>query len=106
MATCTDTQTELVRSFGIEPIEMAHLPASPTASFQRKLGTNDPESVSGETIPPSTAVNALQKWNSPRSNMWRVFACFWSLFVLGMNDGSYGVCSQLPHRSELTNDNK
>jgi hypothetical protein len=28
--------------------------------------------------------------------MWRVFTCFWSLFVMGMNDGAYGVsCGNL-----------
>jgi hypothetical protein len=90
MATCTDTQTEPV-SFSIDAIELAPLPDSSATSIQRKLGTSDPESVREEEIPPLTAVNALQKWNSPRVNMWRVFACFWSFLVLGMNDGSYGV---------------
>jgi hypothetical protein len=88
MATCTHTQTEPI-SFGIDTIELAPLPEQP--SNQRKLGTADPESVSEEAIPPLTAVNALQKWNSPGGSMWRVFAAFWSFFVVGMNDGSYGV---------------
>jgi hypothetical protein len=92
MATCTDTQTEAV-SFGMDAVELAPLPESSTASVQHKFGTSDPESVREQTIPPLTAVSALQKWNSPLVNMWRVFACFWSFLVLGMNDGSYGVSS-------------
>jgi hypothetical protein len=90
MATCTDTHREPV-SFGIDAIELAPLPRTSTTSIQRKLGISDPESVKEEAIPPLTAVNALQKWNSPRVNIERVFACFWSFLVLGMNDGSYGV---------------
>lgn len=34
---------------------------------------------------------ALQRWNEPRINMWRVFATYFSFFVFGMNDGAYGV---------------
>lgn len=41
-------------------------------------------------IPP-TAVAALEKWNSPRSNIYRTFATFWSFFVMGANDAAYGV---------------
>lgn len=40
-------------------------------------------------IPP-TAVAALEKWNSPRSNIYRTFATFWSFFVMGANDAAYG----------------
>jgi hypothetical protein len=57
-----------------------------------------------EETPPSSAVEVLQKWNSPRINMLRVFATFWSFFVTGMNDGSYGVStshiSKLPKTDE------
>lgn len=38
----------------------------------------------------STAAH-LQKWNSPRINMYRVFATFWSFICLGANDGAYGA---------------
>ncbi len=44
-----------------------------------------------ESSPPDTVAEVLQKWNSPRINMFRVPATFWSFFVVGMNDGSYGV---------------
>lgn len=92
MATCTGTQIEPVKSWDATAIELAPLPASPAVSYQRQLSTSDVENVREPATPPSTAVHALQKWNYPRSNMWRVFACFWSFLVVGMNDGSYGVC--------------
>ncbi|KAG9246950.1 MFS transporter-like protein [Calycina marina] len=33
----------------------------------------------------------LQEWNSPRINIYRVFATFYSFFIFGMNDGAYGA---------------
>lgn len=65
-------------------------------SAERKIETGDVEDVRGQSTPPDTAVEALQTWHSPRMNMFRVFATFWSFFTVGMNDGSYGV-SPLPH---------
>lgn len=41
---------------------------------------------------PSTAVHALEKWNSPRHNIPRLMATFWSFVVSGANDAAYGVC--------------
>jgi hypothetical protein len=61
-------------------------------SSQRKLGPSDIEDIRQDAAPPDTAVEALQTWHSPRVNMYRVFATFWSFFTVGMNDGSYGVC--------------
>jgi hypothetical protein len=50
-----------------------------------------PENGCDAVNPPDTAVEAKQKWNSPRINMWRVFSAFFSFLIVGMNDGSYGV---------------
>ncbi|KAN0095894.1 MFS general substrate transporter [Hyaloscypha variabilis] len=78
-----------------------NIPEPSSSSFElRPLpNPNSPEKNSGvagvDDSPPSTAVEALQKWNSPRINMFRVFATFWSFFVFGMNDGSYGAL--VPH---------
>lgn len=59
---------------------------------QQKLGHSNLEDVRQDAVAPDTAVEALQTWHSPRINMYRVFATFWSFFTVGMNDGSYGVC--------------
>lgn len=40
---------------------------------------------------PIDAVGVQEKWNNPRGNIPKVFATFFSLFNLGMNDASYGV---------------
>ena len=72
--------------------ELQPLPAQ--KSCEKKV-----EDADLEETPPTSAVEVLQKWNSPRINMFRVLATFWSFFVVGMNDGSYGV--SLPRSSEL-----
>lgn len=59
------------------------------------MGKSDPENIREDVLPPQTAVEAKQKWNEPRINMWRVFSCYFSFFIVGMNDGSYGVSPEL-----------
>jgi hypothetical protein len=75
------------------------LQSFPAPENQNKIQARDVEDVRGDVAPPSNAVEALQTWHSPRVNMFRVFATFWSFFVVGMNDGSFGVriipCSKL-----------
>jgi hypothetical protein len=87
MATHTITQAD-----PSSPIIELHSPTSNPA--EQKANPGDLQDVT----PPNTAVEVLQKWNSPRINMLRVFATFWSFFVVGMNDGSYGVTPPLPSK--------
>lgn len=46
-----------------------------------------------ETLPSpvSATVEQVQSWNSPRINLYRIPATFWSFTVMGMNDGTYGA---------------
>ena len=92
MSTYTITQAE-PRSSAIE-LQSFSAPESKSQSEQ-KLRISDPEDVRTDTAPPTEAVEALQRWNSSRIQMWRVFATFWAFFVVGMNDGSYGVSTFL-----------
>jgi hypothetical protein len=92
MSTYTMTQAE-PSSSGIE-LHSFSVPGSQSQSEQ-KLGISDPEDIRTDTAPPTEAVEALQRWNSSRIQMWRVFATFWAFFVVGMNDGSYGVSTFL-----------
>lgn len=46
---------------------------------------------SDEALAPPTAVGVVEKWNEPRSNIYRTFATFWSFLVMGANDAAYGV---------------
>lgn len=64
----------------------------PAKSNEHTLPDSNGIELDGPGLPPpSTAVNSLQKWNSPRINMWRVFATFYSFIMLGLNDAAYGV---------------
>ncbi|RJE26881.1 Mfs transporter [Aspergillus sclerotialis] len=46
---------------------------------------------SDEAVAPPTAVSVVEKWNEPRSNIYRTFATFWSFLVMGANDAAYGL---------------
>ncbi|KAI9739949.1 MAG: hypothetical protein M1818_005005 [Claussenomyces sp. TS43310] len=96
MATSTATQTE--QSSSISPaIELGYIQEArnPEPASRKNVAIGDSEDVREDVAPPTTAVDALQKWNSPRINMWRVFATFFSFFIVGANDGSYGAL--IPH---------
>jgi len=43
---------------------------------------------------PALPVDALQRWNAPRANMWRTFAAFYSFLILGLAGSAYGVCQE------------
>jgi len=92
MTTCTTTQTESEINLNtLDAIELQDLSQNSRQGSTKGLKLGDLEDVRGEAAPPSTAVEAKQKWNEPAINRWRVLATFWSFFVTGMNDGSYGV---------------
>lgn len=81
-------------SASVSGIELQSLPfpsdilrdSHPETKSQEEL-----TSIRDDPTPPATAVEARQRWNEPRSNMWRVFATYYSFFVFGMNDGAYGA---------------
>ncbi|KAL2064433.1 hypothetical protein VTL71DRAFT_4927 [Oculimacula yallundae] len=86
-STYTITQAESSTDAGNgKGIELQSYP-----SQDRKLGVSNPEEVREDSIPSGQGVEVKQRWNSPAGNKWRVFATFWSFFVLGMNDGSLGA---------------
>ena len=39
---------------------------------------------------PPHAVDALQKWNQSRSNIFKTLSTFFSFVILGANDAAYG----------------
>lgn len=50
------------------------------------------EDTSAAALPsPTTSTPQLTKWNSPRINIWRCFATFYSFIILGANDAAYGA---------------
>ena len=58
---------------------------------QASLATEPIDDIRGDLPPPSTAVEALQRWNSPPGNKWRLFATFFAFTVVGLNDAANGV---------------
>lgn len=56
------------------------------------------EESDGGTSPvddePVNSVPQLQRWNSPRINMFRTMATFWDFMILGANDAAYGRSSR------------
>lgn len=43
---------------------------------------------------PSHVFQETERWNYPRSNVFKIMATFWSFLVMGMNDAAYGVSGQ------------
>lgn len=74
------------------------LPA-PIASIPRRF--SDPDVLASfsehsihdaeSALPPVTAVSTAQRWNDPPRNKYRVFSCFFTFIVYGMNDGAPGA---------------
>ncbi|KAI9792245.1 MAG: hypothetical protein M1833_001244 [Piccolia ochrophora] len=64
--------------------------ANPDQASQKSLHGENGD-VSSESAAPATAASALQRWNKPRLNMWRLFATFASFTILGANDAAYGA---------------
>jgi hypothetical protein len=96
MATCAATQAGPSGSVATLAVELKTMGRDPirTSEEGRRLGDADGVGdIRDDVEVPVDAVEALQKWNEPRINMWRVFATYFSFFVFGMNDGAYGVSS-------------
>lgn len=74
-------------------------PQEPGPSDERRLGEDQDsppssvEQVEAGGFGPGhgPVVEVAEKWNSPRINVFRVGAAFWSLMIMGANDSAYGV---------------
>lgn len=73
----------------------------PQATGESRLGAAEEASrrspgVGSFTASDGAVVEAAEKWNSPRINIFRLGATFWSLMIMGANDSAYGVSCSLP----------
>lgn len=93
----------------VEPVELqdvsSHLqrPADAKMNGSRTslqihetLGSEDRKSNNDDRMenlpsPTTAAAERLERWNTPRLNLWRTLAAFWSFIVMGSNDAAYGV---------------
>lgn len=80
----------------------------PKRSLQRESSNKQiretvEDTSAGALPPPTTAVPQLQKWNSPKINIWRCLATFYCFIILGANDAAYGAL--IPYLEEYYNIN-
>ncbi|EFQ89955.1 hypothetical protein PTT_13604 [Pyrenophora teres f. teres 0-1] len=54
-------------------------------------GTRESDPVENLPSPTTQAAEKLERWNHPRSNLFRTMAAFWSFVVMGSNDAAYGA---------------
>lgn len=84
----------------LEPIHSP--PRAPDKYFPvesgRRLGQNDLDDNrerydQNETLPSPTVAShdVLERWNAPRSNLYRTLAAFVGFAIMGMNDATYGA---------------
>lgn len=65
-----------------------------TAEAQGHRLGDDGEAVQGADAA-TPATTTVERWNYPRTNLYRVGATFFSFLVLGANDAAYGVSDGL-----------
>jgi hypothetical protein len=49
-----------------------------------------------EAIPGDALHQTLQRWNSPRINIYRFIAVNFTFMTMGMTDACFGVCDAIP----------
>jgi hypothetical protein len=54
-------------------------------------GSQDDDPAGALPSPTTQAAEKLERWNHPRSNLFRTMAAFWSFVVMGGNDAAYGA---------------
>ncbi|TKX19792.1 MFS transporter-like protein 148 [Elsinoe australis] len=60
-------------------------------SLGRSVAHQTPRTTESSPPPSATDAAAPEYWNKPSINFWRTLAAFWSLFLTGMNDATYGA---------------
>lgn len=111
----TATITEEAHTSSSHGIELTHFPS--TASHGRSIGSQTKDSIrtpaeaeigpsDGDGEPPADAHSQVERWNYPRSNVFKLGFAFLSFVIAGMNDGAVGVRINPPlsktHANSLT----
>lgn len=78
-----------------KPIALMEMAPGPSTSRRHGSDDNSNEATQAghDDGPPlhTAPVHALEKWNDPKGNVFRIAAVYWSLFVSGANDAAYGA---------------
>jgi hypothetical protein len=54
-------------------------------------GSQNDDPVENLPSPTTQTAEKLERWNHPRSNLFRTMAAFWGFVVMGSNDAAYGA---------------
>ena len=67
--------------------------ASPAVELSQLAPKNAPdaETAAPDVFPPADAHGEIERWNYPRSNVYKMGFSFFSFIITGMNDGAVGV---------------
>ena len=92
MATCT-TVIELDTITAPPSKNLQNEDNGDTYSLNRPIGSpNRRLSEANESLTrPNSFSEQVQRWNSPRINVYRLFAAFWGFIIMGANDAVIGV---------------
>jgi len=61
-------------------------------AIETRKGQQHDDPVESLPSPTTQAAAKLERWYTPKINLYRTFAAFWSFIVMGANDAAYGVC--------------
>ncbi len=61
----------------------------PTASKEAR--DEGKSGIKAEDELPTPNAGSLERWDDPRINTWRFLATLWGFWMMGANDGAFGV---------------
>lgn len=87
-----------------DPIEHSSSTPLEQLSGKTSIGVTNPQEFEneknlseqafhGSSSPITTDAMPQEQWNHPSINIWRTVIACYGLFVMGMNDATYGVCT-------------
>jgi hypothetical protein len=91
----------------LQPISISHPQEAKLAGSHTSLHLSDTKGAQDDDSPvdlPSPTTHPAvkpERWNHPRSNLFKTMAAFWSFVVMGSNDAAYGAL--IPYVSKYNN---
>jgi hypothetical protein len=103
--TATVTPTTTTNRGSESSIELRPITSAALRDPGRLLSEDRTKNIDpAEFLPqPSTTVSVVERWNSPKANIYRTAATLFAFVIMGANDAAYGVSTSGEHRnSSLT----
>jgi hypothetical protein len=102
-STCLEQPIELqdVSSYISKPQDAQVASSSNTGGLRLSdtKGARESDPIENLPSPTTQAPAKLERWNHPRSNLFKTMAAFWSFVVMGSNDAAYGAL--IPYVSSI-----